>query len=285
MFVKEIRVKAIVEGVEGICPITVNAEVDRRICLDLMIESMRVIPGVVVYVPMHVVGSDDKVRPVDTESTVKALVENNIKVEGEIKMEKKFDITLAEAIGAKTGKVHLVEKASSDNEKTAFSALEEMLHKASETIIKEGGQSYIAKIMNAKDSDVYSEILTSLDGICFSTMKKAKGLFGKIDISKMKKADKVKDVQNDLEATTATVLEGSTDKTTTMAKVKALAVLVFKKVVALLKGILSFTFDTTTILAVAVGRVTYHTARELIFAGKAIGQAFNKDIIQEVKNA
>lgn len=270
MMVKEIKINAVAQGQKGEFTIGVNADVDRRICLDLMVEAVMAIPEVSVIVPIHIVDMNGNVRPVDVDATTKALQDNNIKIEGDRKME---------------------DKNFEDFMKQAFTAVEEQLDKAAQTIVKKGGQSHIARIMNTPDSKVYSEMLTSLENIknvaIDKAVKSSKGIFGakKPNNNLVAEVAEVIEVQDSLKASVDKVIEEATDKVTVMARIKALAVLVFKKVVALLKGVVSFTFDTTTILGTAVGRITYHTARELVFAGKAIGQAFNKDIIQAVKKA
>lgn len=264
MMIQQLNIKALVGTKEGTINVGINADITREACLSIMLEVVKAQPGITVYVPICVVDGNGVSRAVELQSTIDTLVGNGIAYENIVTP---------------------VDKASSDNQETAFEGLIEMLNKSAETIVTKGGSAYITKIMNVPDSEVYGAMLTALEDIKESAVKKVLSRFRKPDMKKAQIAIDIDKVEKDLASATTTVLEASTDKVTVMAKIKAFAVLVFKKVVALLKGILSFTFDATTILGAAVGRVTYHTARELVYAGKAIGQAFNKDIIQSVRTA
>lgn len=161
------------------------------------------------------------------------------------------------------------------NEEEGFKLLEKILEYSAGIIIKKGGQSYITRIMNIPDSEVYDEILTSLEHIKATTVGKVidstKGLFRTKKPNKdlFIEVSEIIELQDSLKASVEEVIDKATDKATVIDRIKALAVLVFKKAVALLKGIASFTFDATTILGATMGRVNYQTAREIILGGKA----------------
>lgn len=167
----------------------------------------------------------------------------------------------------------IINKATLISQEQAFNVLEKRLEKATETIVK-GGQSYITKIMNAPDNEVYTEIFNALGGIRSSLTLKAfnstKGFFGKKtpDATIVAKAVATVEVEEELKAIVDEVVDEATDKNKVWAKIRALAVLVFKKTIAVPKGVLAFTFDNTTVLGTAVGKIAYDTAREFIFGSK-----------------
>jgi hypothetical protein len=146
----------------------------------------------------------------------------------------------------------------------AFESLLEALKQSAEVIVDMGDNSCVNRITNAPDCEVYGEMLTSLADMKQSLFSKSKNMFGKFNSKKIAAATEVHIAEEMLLSATDKVLATTTDKVSAKAKVKAFAALMFKKVVALRKGVLSFSFDTTTILGTAIGRITYNTAREFI---------------------
>ncbi|MBK5241837.1 HIRAN domain-containing protein [Clostridium sp.] len=145
----------------------------------------------------------------------------------------------------------------------AMDAFKAMFNEASEFYCNVADKSGIKAILNAPSNEAYGMLLKSL-----TTMKGGLNSFI------------AKGIANKIKAK-ATEMGADTD-ITKMDKIKAMAAIVFKKVVALGKGSTSFVFDATTIVGSAVGRVK--TAREVIFDGKAKGNDISSDNISNLTN-
>lgn len=314
MNIRSIALQATVGTDSGVFDILVKANINRAEYLDLILNAVSKYKdnGLVVKLPAICTTMEDVETIIYPTSVINHLMENNINIEGDIEMSKEElvmdiaceishmkkagnDVSALELEMARLEKEVeemnkeeeevILEDAMTEDQEKAFDVFAKMMEQASETLVKEGGMSYIEKVLKGKDSEVYGKVLEALHEIAEERYKKSVGLFGKVDVKKVLKANKIFDAATNTEKAESKLLSKFNDKDTVLGKIKAIAVLIFKKVIAALKGLAIFTFDATTILGTAMCRLTYNTAKELIYAGKAIGVAFKKDVIDSVKNA
>lgn len=166
-----------------------------------------------------------------------------------------------------------VEEISNDNNarNTYINDFEKMIDEAADLLASTKDKFTIKQLMNASDNEVYDIVIDSLEKM-YSRFSR-----------KLNVAKKFRQKKREILKTTDTILDLSKDKETVLSRLKMIAAVVVRKSLALLKGTLMFTFDTTTILGIMVGRIVFHTGKEMYFAGKAIVKAFKKDIIDTMK--
>lgn len=129
------------------------------------------------------------------------------------------------------------------------------------TCAKKISETKFAVIMDAKYSEVYGEVHKAL-------MKIVCRLAGKNETKGVKAVEDLKGLDE-----AGTTLKA---KAVTIEKINTFFVLIFKKIVALVKCVAMFTLNAITILGILVARVVYYTAKEIIYASKEIVLCFYK---------
>lgn len=172
-----------------------------------------------------------------------------------------------------------------EKEIKGFEQLEKKMNGFFNSFVKLAPVAYVTKALNADAKDVYDIVIADTDATVTELYTKAYASGSKVIRKHASDATELSELKDAVILAKENLVAASSNKNATLATIKIIAVLIFKKVAAALRGTLKFLAHVAITVEVVVGRVAYHTVKELVYAGKEIGTCFNNDIIQAVRTA
>lgn len=175
-------------------------------------------------------------------------------------------------------KIELVESIAGDNYEDMHKFVENATVKAMEedlNTVEEDTKEAVSKMSKGMIAKLYKAVREQGGKDFYKTVVDSLAPLAAIDMVVFDLEEKMSDFS---------IKHNTKDSVKTWDKICAYAALIFTKLATVILGLGKFLIDTTVILGVMVGRVALYTGSEVVFAGRGIGKAFKKDLIDTLVN-